>query len=79
MLQPSKKRRDFGNGDRMLYYFRSLCNWPFSESFFLLCSCQGALSANPEDDTEFDLRLRFFSDSVFERSLTFRFASLKLL
>ena len=32
-----------------------------------------------ENDTEFVSRLRISSDSVFERSLTFRFASLKLL
>ena len=68
-------------------------NWSFL-NLFLLCSCQGALpcavretgipsavrarllTASLESDTE-DCALRIAS-ILFERSLTFRFASLKL-
>ena len=55
----------------------SIRNWPFL-NLYSLCSCQGALSANPEDDTELSTRKLLTAFSVFERSLTFRFASLKL-
>ena len=52
----------------------------FPESFLSLCSCQGALlkAWRALKTIQSFARLRILAIILFERSLTFRFASLKL-